>query len=129
MNRTADPPPLARRERQVLDALYASGPSTAEELRAALPDAPGNSAMRALLRTLVDKGHLRIEAHGRRYVYHATVARKDASEGALRRVVSAFFDRSPLRAAMALVRMSDAPSAEELRELEALVAQARERAP
>jgi predicted transcriptional regulator len=125
----SDPATLARRERQVLDALYAHGPSTAEELRRALPDPPSNSATRALLRTLVDKGHLRIEARGRTYVYHACVARERASEGALRRVVQAFFDESPLRAAMALVRMSDAPSPDELRELEALVAQARERAP
>lgn len=119
----------ARRERQVLDALYARGPSTAEELRCELPDPPSNSATRALLRTMVAKGHLRIEPRGRTFVYHPTVPRHDASEGALRRVVSAFFDQSPLRAAMALVRMSDAPSPDELRELEALVAQAREKAP
>lgn len=123
----SDPATLARRERQVLDALYANGPSTAEQIRRALPEPPSNSATRALLRTLVDKGHLRVEAQGRRYVYHPAVPRDRASDGALRRVVSAFFDRSPLRAAMALVQMTDAPSPEELRELEALVARARER--
>lgn len=117
-----------KRERQVLDALYAQGPSTAEQIRAALPDPPSNSATRALLRTLVEKGQLRIEEQGRHYVYHPSVPRDDASEGALRRVVHAFFDRSPLRAAIALVRMSDAPSEEEVRELEALIAKAKERA-
>jgi predicted transcriptional regulator len=122
-----EPSQLSRRERQVLDALYAEGPATAEALRSALPDPPSNSATRALLRTLVEKGHLRIERRGRQYVYHASVPRDDASVGALQRVVRSFFDRSPLRAAIALVQMTDAPSPDELRELEALVAKARER--
>lgn len=118
---------LTKRERQVLDALYAMGPATAEQIRAALPSPPSNSATRALLRTLVEKGELRIEQQGRQYIYHPTVARDDASRGALLRVVNAFFEQSPLRAAMALVRLSEAPSPEEVRELEALIADAKER--
>ena len=118
---------LTKRERQVLDALYAMGPSTAEQIRAAMPSPPSNSATRALLRTLVEKGELWIEPQGRQYVYHPTVARDDASHSALLRVVNAFFDQSPLRAAMALVRLSEAPSPEEVRELEALIANAKDR--
>ncbi|MEQ1570764.1 MAG: BlaI/MecI/CopY family transcriptional regulator [Myxococcota bacterium] len=119
---------VSRRERQVLDVLYASGPSTAEQIRAALPDPPSNSATRALLRTLVDKGHLRFEPHGRHYVYHPAVPRDDARVGALHNLVRSYFDASPLRAAMALVRMTDQPSRDELRELEALLTQVKERA-
>lgn len=118
---------FSRRERQVIDAVYASGSASAQELRAAIADPPSNSAIRALLRTLVDKGHLRIERDGTKYVYHPTVPRGQASKGALSRVVDAFFDQSPLRAAMALVQMSDAPSAAEVAELEALIEQAKER--
>jgi BlaI family transcriptional regulator, penicillinase repressor len=125
----SDPPNFSKRERQVVEALYALGSASAEEIRAALPDPPSNSATRALLRTLVEKGHLRIEHQGRHYVYHPSVPRDDASQGALLRVVHAFFDRSPLRAAIALVRMSDAPSPDEVRELEALIEQAKGRAP
>lgn len=124
----SDTPSLTKRERQVVDALYERGPATAEQIRAAIADPPSNSATRALLRTLVEKGHLRIEQQGRHYVYHPSVPRDDAREGALRRVVQAFFDQSPLRAAMALVRMTDAPSPEEVEELEALIARAKERA-
>ncbi|MFK7930533.1 MAG: BlaI/MecI/CopY family transcriptional regulator [Myxococcota bacterium] len=120
-------PTYTRRERQIIDAVYAQGSASAQEIRALMADAPTDSAVRALLRTLVDKGHLRIERDGKRYLYHPTIGREKASEGALSRVVNAFFERSPLQAAMALVRMSDAPSAREVAELEALIAQAKAR--
>lgn len=120
-------PHLSKRERQILDAVYAMAHGTAQQIGEAIPEPPSNSAIRALLRTLVDKGHLRIERDGKRYVYHPTVPRSEASRGALSRVVDAFFDRSPLQAAMALVRMSDAPSPEEVAELEALIAAAKQR--
>jgi predicted transcriptional regulator len=121
-------PHLSKRERQVLDALYNQGPATAEQIREALPDPPSNSATRALLRTLVDKGHLRIEPSGRQYVYHPCVPRDEAGQTALQRLVHSFFDESPLRAAIALVRMSDRVTADELGELEDLIAKAKERA-
>jgi predicted transcriptional regulator len=118
---------FTRRERQVIDAVYAAGAASAQDLLAAIVDPPSNSAIRALLRTLVDKGHLRIERDGTKYVYHPTVPREQASKGALARVVDAFFDRSPIQAAMALVQMSDAPSAAEVEELEALIRRVKER--
>jgi len=120
-------PDFTRRERQIIDAVYAMGAASAQQIREAIPEPPSNSAIRALLRTLVDKGHLRIERDGVRYVYHPTVPREQASKGALSRVVHAFFDESPLQAAMALVKMSDAPSADEVAQLEALIAQAKAR--
>lgn len=120
-------PAFSRRERQLIDAVYALEGASAEQIREAIADPPSNSAVRALLRTLVEKGHLRIQRDGQRYLYHPTVPREQASRGALDRVVRAFFDESPLRAAMALVQMSEAPSAEEVAELEALIARAKER--
>lgn len=118
---------FSRRERQVIDAVYALGSATARDLRAAIVDPPSNSAIRALLRTMVDKGHLRIERDGTRYIYHPTVPREQARKGALTRVVDAFFEQSPIQAAMALVQMSDAPSPAEVEQLEALIQQAKER--
>lgn len=120
-------PDYTRRERQIIDAVYAMGPASAQQIREAMPEPPTDSAVRALLRTLVDKGHLTIERDGKRYLYHPTLPREQASQGALSRVVNSFFDKSPAKAAMALLRMSDAPSPQEVAELEALIRQAKER--
>ncbi|NUR56145.1 MAG: BlaI/MecI/CopY family transcriptional regulator, partial [Acidobacteria bacterium] len=66
---------LSRRERQILDILYRNGRATAAEVQAALPEPPSYSAVRALLRILEDKGHVRHEQDGPRYIYLPTVAR------------------------------------------------------
>lgn len=118
-------PTYTRRERQVLDLLYANGPSAVAQIEEGMEDPPSNSAVRALLRTMVERGYVRIERDGKRYVYHPVESREEARRGALSRVVEAFFDQSPLKAAMALVRMSDAPSDAEVAELEALIARAK----
>jgi predicted transcriptional regulator len=67
--------PLSRRERQILDVLYAKGSATAAEVRDALPDAPSYSAVRALLRILEEKGHAQHESQGTRYLYNPSVPR------------------------------------------------------
>ena len=59
---------LSRRERQIMDIVYAEGRATAAQVREALPDPPSYSAVRALLRILEEKGHLRHETDGNRYV-------------------------------------------------------------
>ena len=69
---------LSRRERQIMDVLYRDGQATAGEVLAAIPDAPGYSAVRALLRILENKGHIRHVAEGTRYVYLPTLARDRA---------------------------------------------------
>ena len=66
---------LSRRERQIVDILYRQGRATAAEVQAALPDEPSYSAVRAMLRILEDKGHVRHEQDGPRYIYLPTVAR------------------------------------------------------
>jgi predicted transcriptional regulator len=118
--------PLSRRERQILDIIYSRGRATAAEIQEALPDAPGYSAIRALLRILEQKGHVRHEVDGPRYVFLPKVSRQKARVTALRHMLKTFFDGSAAEAAAALVDGSAARmSAKELDELEALIERAR----
>ena len=94
---------LSRRERQIMDVLYELGRATAAEVRERLPDPPSYSAVRAMLRILEVKGHLRHESDGPRYVFSPSVPREEASESALRRVVRTFFDGSAESAMTALL--------------------------
>jgi len=103
---------LSRRERQIIDILYARGRGTAAEVQAALPDPPSYSAVRAMLRILEEKGHVRHEQDGPRYVYLPTVARDNAKRSALRHMLRTFFDGSAEQAISALLddastKMSD----------------------
>lgn len=116
--------PLSRRERQILDILYAKGAASAAEVQEALPDPPSYSAVRALLRILEDKGHARHEAQGTRYVYLPMVPREKARNSALSRIVKTFFDGSAAQAAAALVD-SGSLSDDELAKLSSLIEQAR----
>jgi predicted transcriptional regulator len=119
--------PLSRRERQILDIIYSRGRATAAEIQEALPDAPSYSAIRALLRILEQKGHVRHEVDGPRYVFLPKVSRQKARVAALRHMLKTFFDGSAADAAAALVDGSAAKmSAEELDQLEALIARARQ---
>ena len=95
--------PLSRRERQIMDIIYARGQATAAEVTSALPDPPSYSAVRALLRILEEKGHLRHQQAGPRYVFLPTVSRDRARRSALRSLVKTFFDGSPAQAAAALI--------------------------
>src|ERR1041384_8738182 len=92
-----------RRERQILDILYANGRATAAEVQSALPEPPSYSAVRALLRILEDKGHVRHEQDGPRYVYLPTIARDNAQRSALRHILQTFFDVSAEQAITALL--------------------------
>ena len=119
---------LSRRERQIVDALFRLGRASAAEVRAQLPDAPSYSAVRALLRILEDKGHVRHEQDGPRYVYMPTVARDSAKRSALRHLVQTFFEGSTSQAMSALLdssasKISDA----ELGRLRRMLDEARKR--
>ena len=94
---------LSRRERQILDVLYRCGRASAAEVQDGLPDPPSYSAVRALLRILEDKGHVRHEQDGPRYVYRPTVARDNARASALRHMLQTFFDGSAEQAISALL--------------------------
>jgi predicted transcriptional regulator len=98
---------LSRRERQILDILYQRGRATAAEVQADLPEPPSYSAVRALLRILEEKGHVRHEQDGPRYVYLPTVARDNAKRSALHHILQTFFDGSAEQAISALL---DEPS-------------------
>lgn len=100
---TDAPPPLSRRERQLLDIVYRLGRATAAEIRAELPDALSDSAVRTLLRLMEEKGHLAHDIDGPRYVYFATTPADVASRSALRHLLGTFFGGSPTRLASALL--------------------------
>ena len=119
-------PQLSRRERQIMDAAYRLGRATAAEILREIPEPPSYSAVRALLRILVDKGHLRFDQDGPRYVYSPTVSRRKARSGALEQLVRTFFDGSPAQAVTALLDSSQGKlSRAELDELAALIDAAR----
>ena len=106
MAQSSSSPHLSRRERQILDLLYKAGKATAADVQAGLPDPPSYSAVRAMLRILEDKGHVRHDLDGLRYVYMPTVGRDRAKRSALRHVVNTFFDGSAAQVMAALVEMS-----------------------
>ena len=117
---------LSRRERQIMDVLYRDRKATAGEVLAALPDPPSYSAVRAMLRILETKGHVRHVAEGTRYVYLPTLARERASRPALARVLETFFDGSTEKAVAALLELAPARlTNEELDRLARLIDQAR----
>ncbi|HYT68157.1 MAG TPA: BlaI/MecI/CopY family transcriptional regulator [Vicinamibacterales bacterium] len=105
---TNDHRDLSRRERQILDILYKQGQATAADVQAALPEPPSYSAVRALLRILEEKGHVRHEQDGPRYVYLPTVPRDNAQRSALRHILHTFFDGSAEQAITALLGDSSA---------------------
>jgi predicted transcriptional regulator len=94
---------LSRRERQILDILYQRGSATAADVQAGLPEPPSYSAVRALLRILEEKGHVRHEQDGPRYVYLPTIAHDNAQRSALRHVLQTFFNGSAEQAISALL--------------------------
>src|SRR6266550_5190767 len=88
---------LSRRERQIMDVLYRRGRATAADVMEALPGDPHSSTVRTQLRVLEEKGHVRHEEEGLRYVYMPAVARHAARKSALRHVIDTFFDGSEAR--------------------------------
>ena len=119
---------LSRRERQIMDIVYRRGKATAAQILADLPDPPSYSAIRALLRILVDKQHLQHREDGPRYVYSPTLPRQTARARALAQVVNTFFDGSALKAASALLGSSQCKLTKaELDELGTLIDAARKR--
>ena len=99
-------PQLSRRERQIMDVLYRAGRATAADVQAGMPDAPSYSAVRTLLRILEEKGHVRHEPDGPRYVYIPTVAPDKARRSALMHVVNTFFDGSASQVMAALIEQA-----------------------
>ncbi len=117
---------LSRRERQIMDVIYARGEATAAEVNAALPEPPSYSAVRAMLRILEERGILKHREEGPRYVYAPTMPQEQASRSALQRVVRTFFGGSLADAVAAFVDDDDGKlSPEELKRIEAIIRNAK----
>ena len=117
---------LSRRERQIMDSIYQRGRATAADVMESLPDPPSYSAVRALLRVLEDKGHVRHEQDGPRYVFYPTVSRDRARQSALKQVVGTFFEDSTEQAVATLLDMSAKEMSDvELERLAELIEQAK----
>jgi predicted transcriptional regulator len=124
------PVDLSRRERQILDVLYKAGSAstTAAEVRRAMPHPPSYSAVRALLRILEDKGHVRHEEDGKRYVYRPAIERDRAKRSALRHILNTFFEGSITQAVLALLHEDSKQfSAEDWDRLTEMIERARKR--
>jgi BlaI family penicillinase repressor len=125
MPRPAEPS-LSRRERQILDAVYALGRASAVQVMAQLHDSPSKAAVRTFLRILEEKGHLVHEEEGRTYVYRPSRPRERAGSGALRRVLDVFFGGSLEQAVAAhLGESADDLDETELKRVAGLIQQAR----
>lgn len=94
---------LTRRERHIMDILFRLGRATAEDVMHELSGDPSYSTVRTQLRVLEQKGHVRHEEHGRRFVYMPAVRRQTARKSALRHVVDTFFDGSVEKVVAALL--------------------------
>lgn len=117
---------LSRRERQIMDVLYRKGRATAAEILAEMPEPPGNSAVRAMLRVLEEKQHVRHEAEDLRYVYMPVVPRDKARRSAVTHLVNTFFDGSTAQAVATLLNVSAQDlTTEDFDRLAALIEEAR----
>jgi len=116
---------LSRRERQIMDVLYERGRATAAEILAALPDPPSYSAIRALIKVLEDKGHVKHQEDGPRYVFTPSVPRAKARKNAVKHLLQTFFDDSASEAVASLLGSSPKLKPEELDKIEELIARQR----
>ena len=109
-----------------MDIIYAKGRSSVAGVRKALEDGPSYSTVRALMRILEDKGHMKHTTEGNRYIYMPTRGRKEASLSAINRLLRTFFDGSTEQALAALLDASPAKlTAEELGRMARLIDEAR----
>jgi BlaI family penicillinase repressor len=97
---------LSRRERQIMEILYKRGRASASEIREAMEDAPSYSAVRAVLRVLEEKGHVKHQAEELKYVYVPTVNRDKAKRSAVKHLLQTFFNDSPKQIVAALLDVS-----------------------
>jgi len=116
---------LSRRERQIIDILYRRGRATAAEVMEELPADTTYSTVRTQLRVLEEKGHVRHEQDGQRYVYSPAVARGTVRKSALKHLVETFFDGSVEQTVAALLGADSRVSEPELERIAELIAKAR----
>jgi BlaI family transcriptional regulator, penicillinase repressor len=120
------PAGLSRRERQIMDILYQKGRASASEVREGMADAPSYSAVRAMLRVLEEKGHVKHQEEGLKYVYVPTVARDKAKRSAVKHLLDTFFSNSPEQVVAALLDVSSTRlTRQELDRMAQMIEQAR----
>ncbi len=116
---------LSRRERQIMDVLYRRGRATAAEVQQEIPDAPGYSAVRAMLRVLEEKGQIHHEEEAQRYVFIPVTSRASAAKSAVSHLIRTFFDGSTERAVTAL--LDEKLTSEELERMSKLIESAKKK--
>ncbi len=117
---------LSRRERQIMEILYRRGKASVSEVREGMEDAPGYSAVRAMMRVLEGKGHVRHQEEGLKYVYVPVVAREKAKRSAVKQLLDTFFAEAPEQVVAALLDVSSRRlTSEELDRMAALIDKAR----
>lgn len=117
---------LSRRERQIMEILYRDGKASVSQVMEAMHDAPGYSAVRAMMRVLEEKGHVRHQAEGLKYVYVPVVAREKAKRSAVKHLLDTFFSEAPEQVVAALLDVSsNRLTNEELDRMSAMIEKAR----
>ena len=117
---------LGKRQRQIYEAVLKIGQGSVSDILAELESPPSYSAVRAMLRILVDKGYLKIREEGRKYVYHASLSKQKTQKTALRRMLNTFFGGSPTAAVAALLELeSHGISETEAKKLRQLINEAK----
>ncbi len=117
---------LSRRERQIMDAVYRLGRATAAEIRGAMDNPPTYTAIRTLLGILHEKGHVRYDSDGTRYVYEPVIPKAEMGKTAIDGVLATFFDGSIERVVATLLdREESQVTQEQLDRLAALIDEAR----
>ena len=120
-----DPAQLSRRERQIMDIVFAHGEASTNDVLEQMDDPPSRTSVRTILRILEDKGHLRHRVSGREYIYRPVQSRRKAAAKALRRVLNTFFEGSVSQAVAAHLTDARGLDDDELAQLEELIADAR----
>jgi predicted transcriptional regulator len=117
---------LSRRERQIMEILYRGGKASVSEVMEGMDDAPGYSAVRAMMRVLEDKGHVKHRAEGLKYVYVPVVTREKAKRSAVKHLLDTFFSEAPDQVVAALLDVSsNRLTKEELDRMAAMIEKAR----
>ena len=117
---------LGRRERQIMEIVYARGQACVSDVLEDLTDPPSYSAVRAMLNMLEDKGHLRRKKSGKKYLYLPTVSTEKARHSVLKKMLSTFFNGSAAQAMASLIEMDKGKlSDEELDRLSKMIDEAR----
>ena len=116
---------LSRRERQIMNIIYRQGKASVNDVLAELADPPSYSAVRATMRLLEEKGHLKHEQDGAKYLYKPTLARDNVRKNALQNLLDTFFEGSATQVVSTLIE-DNKMSLSELQHLSKLIEQARQ---